>query len=550
MPSVQELFNELEAGFYVVPEIQRSFVWRNPQIRDLASSIHNNFPIGSIIIWEMPNTFIESYGDLVRPLAAELPAKNGKYMVIDGQQRLTSLLLLYKGTLHIEDEQRKMELYFNPHEDIFSLERSSKILKDPSWYNVTEILASQDIQDVIEKKASETGDSSLLSNRGISRQLNMFKHGFETYEVSLVRAKLGYTGDFLELFEKISNIFVVLNSKGTRIKLPDLVLALVTGRTRRKLDQSFRESFKAIRKDLESMEWKIDETVLVRLYMAISTGVSKFAQAKEKIDKLEAKELVDFLGNTKQAIEKALDLLGRDIGIKNEEQLQSRYLLVPIAYLLHRDFISMGKIIPEAVKDEIRYWFILASIQGRYTGKLESDLGEDISSINQGKSAQGLLGNLRLKEIPSTFMDGEYERTHLAILSMLYNLNKAKDWDSSAVPQPALIKELKAQDIEFHHIFSKQFLKQHYHGDKSPDEAANITIISKRANDRIGDSNPADYIGELFNHDSELIARHFIPIEKDLWKAEGYDRFLECRRELILNSLGKVPGILVQGTKP
>jgi uncharacterized protein with ParB-like and HNH nuclease domain len=87
---LKSLLTKLEAGFYAVPETQRYFVWANSQIRDLAISIYNWYPIGGIIVWEMPNSFIDDYGALMRPLALGLLEKNMKYMVIDGQQRLTS----------------------------------------------------------------------------------------------------------------------------------------------------------------------------------------------------------------------------------------------------------------------------------------------------------------------------------------------------------------------------------------------------------------------------------------------------------------------------
>lgn len=92
--NLNELFGRLEAGFFAVPEIQRYFVWTNSQIRDLVSSVYNWYPIGGIIVWEMPNSFLNDCRDLLRPLALDLPEENMRYMVIDGQQRLTSLLLL------------------------------------------------------------------------------------------------------------------------------------------------------------------------------------------------------------------------------------------------------------------------------------------------------------------------------------------------------------------------------------------------------------------------------------------------------------------------
>jgi uncharacterized protein with ParB-like and HNH nuclease domain len=69
---LDELLRRLEAGFFAVPEIQRYFVWTNSQIRDLVSSMYNWYPTGGIIVWEMPNSFLNYCRDLLRPLALDL----------------------------------------------------------------------------------------------------------------------------------------------------------------------------------------------------------------------------------------------------------------------------------------------------------------------------------------------------------------------------------------------------------------------------------------------------------------------------------------------
>jgi uncharacterized protein with ParB-like and HNH nuclease domain len=131
---LKSLFAEIEEGFYVVPETQRYFVWKNTQIRDLINSIYNLYPIGSIIVWEMPKSFIDDYNELVRPLdlnILEEKKNNMKYMIIDGQQRLTSLLLIKKGSIRIASgagqRDRKVELFFNPIDGTFELGKKSFI---------------------------------------------------------------------------------------------------------------------------------------------------------------------------------------------------------------------------------------------------------------------------------------------------------------------------------------------------------------------------------------------------------------------------------------
>mgnify|MGYP001122433233 CR=1 FL=1 len=538
MPSLRELLSELNAGFYVVPEVQRPFVWKNRQIRDLMSSIYNNYPVGSVIIWEMPNEFVNEFGDLVRVMAEGLPENNCKYMVIDGQQRLTSLLLLQKGTMPIQQKQRKVDLYFNVIDEQFSLARGSEFRKNPNWFNVTQVLRAETVKDVLEERSEETEDNSVVHNRLIEKRLSGLRERFYTYDMNLFKAKLGYEkGEFLQLFERISQIFVLLNSKGTRIKLPDLVLALLTGRTRKDLGESFGQSFRKLISHIETRGWDIDETVLVRLYMAISTGVTKFTQAKDKLEKTEAKQIIALLNQTGDAAEHAIELLRKDMGIRSPDELQSRYLLVPIAYFLFKRSIEPGRPLPDDMKAELSRWIILASLEGRYTGRLDSDLSEDLDAIGKGGGLSTMLNNLKNREVSMNSLEGEYDNAQLTMLSMLYHRNNAKDWDCSTVPTPPFIKDLDWDDIEVHHVFPQQALKDSYSGKSSPDDTANITLISSGANESIGDRNPSDYLDELQSYDRMFLTKHFVPLEKNLWKVENYDAFLEARRERILQSL-------------
>jgi hypothetical protein len=72
------------------------------------------------------------------------------------------------------------------------------------------------------------------------------------------------------------------------------------------------------------------------------------------------------------------------------------------------------------------------------------------------------------------------------------------------------------------------------------DDFANITVISSRANEKIGDELPSRYLKELYEKDPELLRRHFIPIDHELWNINNYEKFLEERRKLILEAFQRL----------
>jgi hypothetical protein len=539
---LKELLERLEAGFYAVPETQRYFVWPNSQIRDLASSIYNWYPIGGIIVWEMPSSFIEECGELMRPLALDLPEKNMKYMVIDGQQRLTSLLLIKRGGIRVAgprgERERRLELFFNPMEEIFELGKRN-FAKDPKWFNVTDVLNAETVSEVLERKAELCGDDSVIRNKVLFKRLEQLRERLNNYEVTFIGAKLGYSGDPLELFEKISRIFVTINSKGTRIRMPDLVLALVGARVKRARWVSFRDEFNAILKKLEKRNFEVSEPVVMRLYLAIATGKTKFKDATKELDEKKEEDLLSSLEETERALLHSLDFLWREVWIPNSKYLQSHYLLVPLGYFLHRDVISKGRVISEDIRRSLIKWLILASVEKRYTGRLETDLSEDISIIGKGKGVEGLLDNLRLKSIPREALEGSYDEYHFTLLMALYRETHAKDWDLDQGPTVPFIGELRPTELQVHHIFPRDVLEA-AGMDHLIDDFANITVISSRANEKIGDELPSRYLKELYEKDPEILRRHFIPIDHELWNVDNYEKFLRERRKLILEAFQRL----------
>jgi hypothetical protein len=536
MPTIRDIIEQIKAGFYTVPEIQRRFVWRNPQIRELASSIYNYYPIGAIVYWEIPAKILhdESLRELFRPLADGLPLENARYAIIDGQQRLTSLLLLKKGEILISGKKRRIKLYFNPIEEKFEL-GTRDIQKKPEWFNVTEVLNSTDIYKLIEDQAEKFGDDSIKNNHKIKENLIKLEKNFSTYEVPLISAKLSYDDDFLSTFEEISGIFIKLNSTGTRIKLPDLALALLTARMRKDIGISFRRKFDNLLQELEDIGFSLDEAVLIRLYSAIATGTTRFNEAKKELEKKSGQEINKFLEETERAIKETTKLLQK-IGIKSSRFFQSRYLVVPIAYLLYKDVISIGKIISEEVRSGITNWFILASFDKRYTGKLETDLLNDIKQIKNGGGVKGLIGNLSRKEITLSQLEGDYDYCHLTLLLLLYCKIKTKDWNLEERPNIKEISELDPKELEVHHIFPEEFLERRNYTEKW-DEFGNIVLISKKANNSLKFKDPQEYLNKLRNVDPELLEKHFIPTDNTLWNIDNYENFLKKRINLIAETL-------------
>ncbi len=84
--SVEQLLGLIKSNEIAIPEIQRPFVWKSKQVRDLIDSLYTGYPTGYIIISQSPNMRLKD-GTL----------SEGKKIMIDGQQRITALMTSIVG---------------------------------------------------------------------------------------------------------------------------------------------------------------------------------------------------------------------------------------------------------------------------------------------------------------------------------------------------------------------------------------------------------------------------------------------------------------------
>ena len=107
--TVKEAIKNIQDGKYLLPAIQREFVWKSEQIENLFDSLMNDYPIGSFLFWEVKNPkdyklykFIQKYdqreSSYERDEMIELLENEEKIAILDGQQRLTSLYIGLLGT--------------------------------------------------------------------------------------------------------------------------------------------------------------------------------------------------------------------------------------------------------------------------------------------------------------------------------------------------------------------------------------------------------------------------------------------------------------------
>jgi hypothetical protein len=133
--SIASLMSDIEREVIALPDLQRPFVWEDTKVRDLLDSLFVGFPVGTLVFWHTSND------KDARALGAERPGLRATTLVIDGQQRLTSLYAVMRGVEVVgrDGATRKITIAFRPRDGRFEV-ADAAIRNDPEFLpNVTEL---------------------------------------------------------------------------------------------------------------------------------------------------------------------------------------------------------------------------------------------------------------------------------------------------------------------------------------------------------------------------------------------------------------------------
>ena len=212
--SVNAILGFVESSQIAIPEIQRPFVWKPKEVKDLIDSLYEGYPIGYLIVWQNSQVRIKGFG------------KGGtKKILIDGQQRVTALMAALMGREVLDDHyrSRRIKVAFNPlaeeDQDSFMICDDS-IEKDPLWIPDISVLFRRDFSyrkfENEYKKANPGRDFSGLE-KAIDTLRDITKHQVGVIELS-----------FLLDIDVVSEIFIRINLQGKPLNQEDFVMSKIS----------------------------------------------------------------------------------------------------------------------------------------------------------------------------------------------------------------------------------------------------------------------------------------------------------------------------------
>ncbi len=549
---------------WFLPALQREFVWEAERICNLFDSLMRSYPISAFLLWRVPNDdredlevyrFIDSASDFGRHNVRDRAyGVNDLNFVLDGQQRLTSLLVGLKGTYEVKKKYSRTGETQRLHLDIlrdgespdeegevaYGFEfrpNTATATRGSYWFEVGRILKCQ------------TGIEALLDETAARLK------AFHVSEVELETAKRNLTClqrvVFLDLpicyhtethgdQERMLDIFVRANSGGEPLSKPELLLSNLTVHWKALDARAEVKSFvddinSSLNRGADSGRSALKQdfvlkSCLVLLDLPVAYRISSFHRRTcEQIESC----WTDIKKSIKDAVEVA-----NWFGITGAT-LTSANALIPVAYFLYRNpdvrLRSDSKTDAENASI-IRRWLIMALLNGVFGGSSDSMLHR-VRTVIMKHGEHGRLfpvaeldaATRDLRRLPTTDPNAIKK-----ILDIQYG-------DNACVLALTLLFDERAWGTIPHHcdhIFPQNLFKKDLKQFRSEaDQLSNLTLLDARDN---LEKNAKSFEDWIITREPAFLKRHLIPEDKGLWRPEAFPEFLQERSRLILDRLFSV----------
>ena len=514
--NIANILSWIKDGKIGLPEMQRPFVWKSTQVRDLVDSLYKGYPIGFIVTWENPDTELKNGGK-----------GQNKEIIIDGQQRITALSAALEGNEIVDEKYLKKRIYiaFNPTTEEFAT-RSAAIAKDPRWIPDISIFEDPNFSDY----AYVTKNSKRLNLKPdeLSKIIQKLK-GISQYDIGVIKLNSKLPID------QVTDIFNRINQKGTKLSSADFAMSRLSsdtahhGNDLRKEIEYFIQLYKdhsllenIVKMDPEfansdyfkHISWADKEDVTLyqpdfssilhiclglgflrgKLYQLVSLISGRDFEKRTYTE--EAME--DSYEKFGEAVQYALNesnfkryiLLLKSLGIvdKNYAKLPDSY--INFGYTLYLYLKKNSKLSNDEIETYTKKWILMTALTKRYGSSPESGFDRDLRLISEANEidqlkelfdnefAQNLTDEFWDMTLPNSLQAQTTQLTNWRIFQMAQIHARAHAW----LEKDKYTADTIQEQGNIHHIFPKAYLKKNGFKQEEYNQVANYVWITQPRN--------------------------------------------------------------------
>lgn len=563
--TISDAIEKIESNQFLLPAIQREFIWTHSKIEWLFDSIMRNYPISSFLFWNVEEStsknyrfykFINEYRERYKTHNEEISTNGVSSFnaVLDGQQRLTSLYLGLKGSFGHKEYRRKWEdtewsiptrhLYLNITNELTEeedgriyefcfLEKSETQevdvyeTEEKNWFKVGAILNYSD-DEPFDNFVEEFDNS--FSRKAI-RQLR---------RIIVEKPIINYFLEKEQSLDKALNIFIRINSGGEPLNFSDLLMSIAVANWTKK------DARKEIHKLVDSIRdkgYSISKDLVLKSFLYLHSKDIKFRVTN--FSKENAKEFETEWEQIRDAILSTFDLI-KSFGF-TDFTLTSKNAVIPIIYYLYHKGIYRDysiKIEHKQERENIKKWLHIVLIKRLFGGTSDNVLSQmrrtftenvaeskikteiktfPIDTIFKHIRKDTSVGDEFIEETLFTQMDNQYA---FSILSLLYpNLDyKNNNFHKDHVHPASSYNKLSEENKEKYgwHTFNSIY---------------NLQMLEANENMSKRDLSLKEWVEKETNEENkeQFLNLHLIP-NVDL-SLDNFSQYLEMRKELLMSQM-------------
>lgn len=530
--------NKNYLGGFWLPNIQRHFVWSEEQISRLYDSILREYPIGGFLIWKTQSNikhrkFIENWKDNIKIMDFYVP-ENGhqKMLVLDGQQRMQSLLIGLYGSYNGKElfinilsgdlkspEDMRYEFSFLDRGAIFP------------WVKFKDLVFTEKKNKDIKKDILQLADISLTDEQDdrIEDNVELVRNVFCTQENIIYQVIDSIDRPETYSDDDIVEIFIRANSGGTTLNKSDLMFSLLIN-SWEEADENMHDLLEILNKTGYRFSRDfIIKTCLVLLNQGARYDVNKLRDEDNRQGILNQWEKIT------KAVKGVKDYVYGSTFLKTDKTIPSYLSLIPLIYVSYHFPEKWAK----NIKDFDKY-LIRTSLAGSFGGTPDNLIDKIVKQINEDKDFifNNIVGTIReanrsLEVSKETILGLNYWKKELHLFFNLWygfnyqpSLNNNYPSVDHIFPQSAL-KRIKLPNPET----GKYNLMKYKWQER--DQIGNLMLLTAEENGAAGKTDilPKSWFADKSD---EYLQLHLIPKDRELWKIENFESFIEARNALII----------------
>ena len=577
--SLKHFLSEIDAGKLGIPEFQRDFKWEPNRTVALLCSVLKGYPIGSILTW-VPAEI--EFGRRSFYLAPPLKQSLGVSLILDGQQRLTSLFL---------------GISFNPETEWKSSKRGNKSAS--FWLNIKSYLENPDEPELFityslpifrRKKYIESKVFNLESRSLESfNELNSLEFGYyplhkvfhneflsEKFEnfpsdlnikLSALRDRLkDYELPYIEIDNKtgidaVAFIFEKVNNSGLALDTFELLNAKLYKHSNVESEKfHLRDMWKKTHEDnLILSKFDIDPIYILQaicLDKSFSIRLREISEGKKdgltgvscKKKDLFNLSIEDVRSGWDTAVKAICDVVER---LSQGQILGSRWFpyssaVVPMAVaFIHKPNVSHQNI-GEKIWNPLVQFYWNTVFQNRYSSSVESLMASDLIAISSwinGGSKPHIISDGNNVSFNFRNLIKANSAIYQGVICLLINRDgKAKDFHTFEEINHDMVNE---KGVDDHHIFPRKSFAENDPDAKLAECVLNRTLINPTTNRTIGKKKPRVYLDNILKDSpgskDDILKSHFLPNnDSALW--DNFHEFLDSREVTVVSLIKKATG--------